>query len=865
MEKLSQALNTAFRNAIMSSEVVDSPMFLIDALKRIFTQKESFFHILEQGVQILNRSGKQRVNRDNVNKYLEVYKTTMEEVGQLRYINLPISIYGNIVRELDDNSSAGEKLIFGVLAGNDPNEMKIQLSKNELCVLLGIDKMDFIYNRILIRLKTPKLVDVLITTATLESQDRLFKQISNLLTFMGNQNLIDIESNVIEVYNAPNIWLRHVIFRRAIDRGLNDFVDRFMENELRLLVENKYFAFTQATEEGRVDILDLIWNFLPSNVRDSAFTAAVNGKAAFVRAIAHKEPIILDWLWDHAPSNEMRREMLRVGGYFIFDWAVSYGNVKVLKWLWDHVNSREEQHNIMNIGSGTERLYIIGIACESRNIENMVWVLDRAPEILAPNEIAEAFSKISASDVDLFFKAKFRKAIISDDIAELNSLWEKERLSCTNIQREELRANNCQAFGVAAREGSINALNYLWKGAESVNMQRAMLEADNYRAFVEAARNNHVNILNYLWGGAESLGMQRAMLGANYYKAFIVAIRENSIDASNYLWKKAELLNMRRAMLGADDFRAFLVAVSHDHIKIVSFLWKKAKSVNMQRAMLKADDYMAFVEAAQNYHIGMLDYLWKEAELLNMQRAMLWASNCMAFVEAAENNHVGTLDYLWKRARLLNMQRKMLRADGYKAFIVAARKDSIDALDRLWKKAEPLNMQRAMLEADGYGAFRAAAQKVHIGVLKFLWEKAGVVQRLAMLKANNYEALAHMIRDPVDVSLLKKFKLFINKESIVNSRFIQEITVQEWERCLETIANSGDEKVLDWIWKDFISLNMRQEIGKFYQKVRQRALEAKEPQPGPSSEYESLSKRPRIESGEKQHITGEASSVQGTH
>lgn len=297
-------------------------------------------------------------------------------------------------------------------------------------------------------------------------------------------------------------------------------------------------------------------------------------------------------------------------------------------------------------------------------------------------------------------------------------------------------------------------------------------------------------------------------------------------------------------------------------INALKYLWEKAKSLGMQRAMLGAGNYMAFVEAAENNYVGILDYLWEKAKSLDMQHAMLRSDGYKAFITAVQENSIDALNYLWERAESLNMQHAMLGNDGYKAFIVAAQRDSINALERLWEKAESLNMQCAMLEADGYGAFRAAAQKGHADVLKFLWSNANELQQKRMLEANGCEAFGHMIRNPVDVSLLKEFEQHINKESAINS--IQEIAVQKWKECLEIIADSGDEKMLDRMWENFISLNIRQEIDKFYQKVRQRAVEAKEPQPGPSSEYESLPKRPRIESGEEeQHSTGETSNTHG--
>ncbi|MGL9688183.1 MAG: hypothetical protein ACR5K6_00045 [Wolbachia sp.] len=78
-------------------------------------------------MQIINRDGVQRISRDNVSRYLEVYETAMEEVGQFCYMDLPIYIYENI---LNENSSTEERFVFSILTGSDPNQMQTQLSQN---------------------------------------------------------------------------------------------------------------------------------------------------------------------------------------------------------------------------------------------------------------------------------------------------------------------------------------------------------------------------------------------------------------------------------------------------------------------------------------------------------------------------------------------------------------------------------------------------------------------------------------------------------------------------------------------------------------------------------------------------------------
>ncbi|MGL9688184.1 MAG: hypothetical protein ACR5K6_00050 [Wolbachia sp.] len=72
------------------------------------------------------------------------------------------------------------------------------------------------------RLRTPRLLDVIIIAAVPESQSQLFIQISNLLTFIENQNLTD----ALIANHLMDIRLRYTIFRSAIDRGLNGFADR---------------------------------------------------------------------------------------------------------------------------------------------------------------------------------------------------------------------------------------------------------------------------------------------------------------------------------------------------------------------------------------------------------------------------------------------------------------------------------------------------------------------------------------------------------------------------------------------------------------------------------------------------------------
>ncbi|MGL9732349.1 MAG: hypothetical protein ACR5KX_06385 [Wolbachia sp.] len=162
----------------------------------------------------------QRISRDNVNRYLEVYETAMEEVGQFCYMDLPIYIYENI---LNENSNIEERFVFSILTGSDPNQMQTQLSQNELRALFEIDETLF-GNIDSSRLKTSRLLDVIIIAAVPESQSQLFIQISNLLTFIENQNLTD----ALIANHLMDIRLRYTIFRSAIDIGLNGFADRLI-------------------------------------------------------------------------------------------------------------------------------------------------------------------------------------------------------------------------------------------------------------------------------------------------------------------------------------------------------------------------------------------------------------------------------------------------------------------------------------------------------------------------------------------------------------------------------------------------------------------------------------------------------------
>ncbi|MGL9717769.1 MAG: ankyrin repeat domain-containing protein, partial [Wolbachia sp.] len=158
------------------------------------------------------------------------------------------------------------------------------------------------------------------------------------------------------------------------------------------------------------------------------------------------------------------------------------------------------------------------------------------------------------------------------------------------------------------------------------------------------------------------------------------------------------------------------------------------------------------------------------------------------------------------------------------------------------EKAGSPDVQRAMLEASNYYAFRWAAEVGHTQVLDSLWEKAGSFEgvQCAMLKAENYRVLANVIKSPVFASFLKKFKSFIDNESVTNSYFIQEITSQEWSRCLEAVAHSGDEETFEWVWQSLISSNKRQGLDEPYQRLKQGFAETRdllEPRLG-SSGYE---------------------------
>ncbi|BAP00133.1 hypothetical protein [Wolbachia endosymbiont of Cimex lectularius] len=255
IEKLEGPLHAAFGNIIRNPEEVDLATPLINTLTNVFTQERSFFYILKQILQIINRDGVQRISRDNVSRYLEAYETAMEEVGQFCYMDLPIYIYENI---LNENSSTEERFVFSILTGSDPNQMQTQLLQNELRALFEIDET-LLGNIDSSRLRTPRLLDVIIIAAVPESQSQLFIQISNLLTFIENQNLTD----ALIANHLMDIWLRYTIFRSAIDRRLNGFTDRLIgEGRLQLSTESDHCACEQAIYEGRVDVFDKIWNSL---------------------------------------------------------------------------------------------------------------------------------------------------------------------------------------------------------------------------------------------------------------------------------------------------------------------------------------------------------------------------------------------------------------------------------------------------------------------------------------------------------------------------------------------------------------------------------------------------------------------------
>ncbi|MGL9681875.1 MAG: hypothetical protein ACR5K2_02705 [Wolbachia sp.] len=114
--------------------------------------------------------------------------------------------------------------MFSILTESDTIQMQTQLSQNELRSLFEIDETLF-GNIDSSRLRIPRLLDVIIIAAVPESQSQLFIQISNLLTFIENQNLTDA---LIANY-LIDIRLCYTIFRSAIDRVLNGFTDRLYE------------------------------------------------------------------------------------------------------------------------------------------------------------------------------------------------------------------------------------------------------------------------------------------------------------------------------------------------------------------------------------------------------------------------------------------------------------------------------------------------------------------------------------------------------------------------------------------------------------------------------------------------------------
>ncbi|MGL9732346.1 MAG: hypothetical protein ACR5KX_06370 [Wolbachia sp.] len=62
-----------------------------------------------------------------------------------------------------------------------------------------------------------------------------------------------------------------------------------------------------------------------------------------------------------------------------------------------------------------------------------------------------------------------------------------------------------------------------------------MLQGSSYSPFAIAAYNGRIDVLSYLWNKAESLNVQSAVLGAKGYVAFKVAAQKGHIDVLNFL------------------------------------------------------------------------------------------------------------------------------------------------------------------------------------------------------------------------------------------------------------------------------------------------------------------------------------------